>query len=89
MVYKRYYLNSLYIFLIKYYESYPHNALSFVVESKNTTQYSKTNFYPNGIYINANGIKGHYITKEIEPKNQQSHSTKKSMNWNDTFNSIS
>ncbi|XP_077267025.1 uncharacterized protein LOC143900014 isoform X4 [Temnothorax americanus] len=61
------------------------------LESENTTQYPRTNFYPNGIYINANGLKGHYITKEIEDnqghsKSQQSHSTQKPMNWNDTFN---
>lgn len=69
-------------------------TLEFVAESKNTTQYPKINFYPNGIYINANGMKGHYITKEIEDnqrysKSQQSHSTQKPINWNDTFNSIS
>lgn len=68
--------------------------MEFVTESKNTTQYSKTNFYPDGIYTNANGMKGHYITKEIEnnqghSKSQRSHSTQKPINWNDTFNSIS
>ncbi|XP_012537284.2 uncharacterized protein LOC105837243 isoform X2 [Monomorium pharaonis] len=60
------------------------------IDSKNTTQYPKTNSYPNGIYVNANGIKGHYITKEIEDnqnrsKIHQSHSTQKPINWHNTF----
>ncbi|XP_039312478.1 uncharacterized protein LOC105203625 isoform X3 [Solenopsis invicta] len=28
------------------------------LDSKNSTQYPRTNFYPNGVYVNANGIKG-------------------------------
>ncbi|XP_018303194.1 uncharacterized protein [Mycetomoellerius zeteki] len=60
-------------------------------ESTNTTEYPRTNFYPNGIYVNANGIKGHYITKEIEDnqkhsKSHQSHSIQKPINWNNIFN---
>ncbi|XP_011691078.1 PREDICTED: uncharacterized protein LOC105452012 [Wasmannia auropunctata] len=42
------------------------------LESTNATQYPRTNFYPNGIYTDVNGIKGHYITKEME--NNQEHS---------------
>lgn len=77
-----------------FYKSYTHNTLYFVAESKNTTQYPRTNFYPNGIYVNANGIKGHYITKEIKDnhghsKIHQSHSIQKPINWNNTFNSMS
>ncbi|XP_012060148.1 PREDICTED: LOW QUALITY PROTEIN: uncharacterized protein LOC105623362 [Atta cephalotes] len=60
------------------------------VESTNTTEHPRSNFYPNGIYVNANGIKGHYITKEIEDnqhsKSHQSHSTQKPINWNNIFN---
>ncbi|XP_011881077.1 PREDICTED: uncharacterized protein LOC105569323 isoform X2 [Vollenhovia emeryi] len=60
--------------------------------SKNTTQYPETNFYPNGIYVNVNGTKGHFITKEIEDnqehsKSQQPHSIPKPIKWNNTFNS--
>ncbi|XP_018372656.1 PREDICTED: uncharacterized protein LOC108767342 isoform X3 [Trachymyrmex cornetzi] len=60
-------------------------------ESTNTTEHPRSNFYPNGVYINANGIKGHYITKEIEDnqkhsKSHQSHSTQKPINWNNIFN---
>lgn len=75
-----------------FYKSYTHNALYSVAESKNTTP--RTNFYPNGIYINANGIKGHYITKEIKDnhgrsKIHQLHNIQKFINWNNTFNSMS
>lgn len=61
------------------------------LESTNTTEHPRSNFYPNGIYVNANGIKGHYITKEIEDnqkhsKSHQSHSTQNPINWNNIFN---
>ncbi|XP_018356825.1 PREDICTED: uncharacterized protein LOC108757046 isoform X2 [Trachymyrmex septentrionalis] len=60
------------------------------LESTNTTEHPRPNFYPNGIYVNANGIKGHYITKEIEDNQKHSksqlHSTQKPINWNNIFN---
>lgn len=58
-----------------------------LTESKNTTQYPRTNFYPNGIYVNKGGIKGHYITKEIE-NNGGGLRIHKPISWNNTFNSM-
>ncbi|KAL6449112.1 hypothetical protein ACFW04_000663 [Cataglyphis niger] len=61
------------------------------LESKNTTQDPRTNFYPNGIYINAGGIKGHYITKEIKnngsPKIHEPYNAQKPIRWSNVFNS--
>ncbi|XP_026825303.1 uncharacterized protein LOC105281160 isoform X1 [Ooceraea biroi] len=62
--------------------------------TKNATQHPNTNLYPHGIYVNVNGIQGHYITKEIEdnqgrskiqPPHDASH--QKPVSWNNTFNS--
>ncbi|XP_015191626.1 PREDICTED: uncharacterized protein LOC107074585 isoform X1 [Polistes dominula] len=45
---------------------------------KNSTQ--KKPLYPYGIYVNSNGIKGHFITKELEIN--QGHSKTKTYNHN-------
>ncbi|GAB1869312.1 Neurotrypsin [Camponotus japonicus] len=63
-----------------------------LAESKSTTQYPKTNLYPNGIYVNAGGIKGHYITKDIENNEgglriHEPYNVHKPISWNNTFNS--
>ncbi|XP_011143294.1 uncharacterized protein LOC105185459 isoform X2 [Harpegnathos saltator] len=60
-------------------------------DSKNETQRPRTNVYPAGIYVDANGVKGHFITKEIEknrthPEIQHSYDTRRPLGRNDTLN---
>ncbi|KAL2724827.1 hypothetical protein V1477_018688 [Vespula maculifrons] len=47
---------------------------------RNSTQISKKQFYPYGIYVNYNGTKGHVITKELEIN--QGHSRTQTYNHN-------
>lgn len=55
--------------------------MNVVVETKNTSTDSLKLFYPNGIYVNLNGTRGHFITKEIEI--DQGHSKTKTYRSND------
>ncbi|KAI4492325.1 hypothetical protein M0802_009835 [Mischocyttarus mexicanus] len=48
--------------------------------NRNSTQISKRPLYPYGIYVDSNGTRGHFITKELEIN--QGHSKTKTYNHN-------
>lgn len=63
------------------------------VDPKNKTQHPETNLYPDGIYVNVNGVKGHFITKEIEsnqtrPEIQHPYDAQKPFHQNRNLNSM-
>lgn len=55
--------------------------INVVAEAKTTSNNSTKLFYPNGIHVNLNGTRGHFITKEIEI--DQGHSKTKTYRSND------
>ncbi|XP_014478092.1 PREDICTED: uncharacterized protein LOC106746246 isoform X2 [Dinoponera quadriceps] len=61
-------------------------------DSPNETKHPKTNLYPDGIYANVNGVKGHFITKEIEsnqtrPEMQYPYEVQKPFDRDNNLNS--